>query len=333
MRGIVGIFVLLLPTQLAAAQIEVTLPNGGSYRAGAMMAVNLRVSGDARPDEQLTLRADGGMPTLVHMNGRREATVPMLVLSSNLQRLKVIDADGRETVPALPPFVLASEEEPRAVVGPRSALAGEDAYAPTFAWRPGMDATRRRRIVEVGVLASIVALACTLVRGSRRAAGCLIGTCAVSVGAIVIWQRSSSDLAVASGAIVAVETRQDRWTYLATRAPRATKCSARLSANAIPVFVDAAQAQAVGAQLVCDAASGEVRLEFSLSAGEKLAVLDRLTTNAPAPRAQAGQDSPMLELARRLYVNRETTIVGTVKSEPDPTFPDAELWPGVLLGR
>jgi hypothetical protein len=332
MRAII-ILVLLLPTQRVAAQIEVTLPQGGAYRAGAMMSVNLRTGADARPDEQFTLRADGAVPTVVRMNGRREATVPLLVLSSDLQPLRVIGADSRETVPALPPFVLTSDEDSRAVIGPRSALAGEDAYAPTFAWRPGMDATRRRRVVEVAMLVSIAAMGCTLLRGSRRAAGCLIGTCAVAVGAIALWQGRSSDLAVASGTIV-VEPRQvDRWTYFATRARGATKCSAPLSANAIPVFVDAGQAQAIGAQLLCDAASGEVRLECELSAGEKIAVLDRLTTNRPAPRAQESQGSPMLELARRLYVNRDTTIVGIVASESDPTFPDAELWPGVLLGR
>lgn len=334
MRVLIAMFAVLLPTCGALAQGEVSLPQGGSYRAGAMMPVSVRFGPDAHAGESITIRADGALPTIVKMNGRREATVPLLVLSSNVQRLRVLGADGRETLPALPPFVLASDEEPRGIVGPRSALAGDDAYAPTFAWRPGMEVSRRRRVVEVAVLVSIIALACTLLRGLWRAAASLMGTCAVAVGAIALWQRTSSDIAVATGTIVVVETGQvDRWRYLTTRARRAAKCSVPLSANAIPVFVDSGQAQAIGAQLVCDAASGEIRLECTLSAGEKVAVLDRLTRNTPAPRAENVQDSPMLELARRLYVDRDATIVGAVAPEPDPTFPDTESWPGVVIGR
>src|SRR4029079_9826462 len=110
---------------------------GGSYRAGALMPVHVKLDGKTPADQELTLVDDDALPTTLRMRGVREATATLLVLSSNLQRLRVIDSNGQETAVALP--LVPDTSEPDRAIGPRSAIAGDDAYAPTFSWRAGMD--------------------------------------------------------------------------------------------------------------------------------------------------------------------------------------------------
>ena len=323
----IGLFLQVIP-----AQVAISLPQGGSYRAGALMPVHVKLDGKTPADQELTLVADGALPTTLRMRGVREATATLLVLSSNLQRLRVIDSNGQETAVALP--LVPDTSEPNRAEGARSAIAGDDAYAPTFSWRAGMDPSRRARVVQVGFLIAIVSLACALLRG-RRAIAALLVVAAIASSVIAVWQRGGPELDVAGSAIIIEGQQVDQWRYFTTRSASPVHCSAPLRPGALPVFIDTAQAQAIQARLVCDAASGEVAVEAWLSRGQKLATLERSSADASAPAQpnSTDQTSPMLELARRLYVDRDTTIVGTVAPEPDPAFPNSDRWPAVVLRR
>jgi hypothetical protein len=316
---------LMLLSRGEAPAVEISLPRGGSDRVGEMMSVHVKLDADAPSEQTLTILADGAIPTILQMHGLREATAPLLVLSPNLQRLRVIDGEGRETLSTVP--LLLDVNQP-------SHVFGEDAYAPTLAWRPGMGSSQRARIVQVGVLMAIAALACALLRG-WRALGCLVIVSIVGAAGMGVWRHRSSDVAVATGVIVLEPGQVDRWRYFTTRSESEVMYAVTLSPGAIPVFADEAHVERIRPRLICDAASGEVRLETFLSRGVRLALLERRSVDHLPPISPDPQQdsSPMLELARRLYVNRDATIAGTLAPEPDPLLPDAQLWVGVVVRR
>src|SRR4051794_17991483 len=94
--SLVCAFATLLCAQGAIAEVEVSLPQQGSYHVGTMMPVSLKLGSAPQRDDELTIVADVAIPTRVLLHGRSEATVPLLVLLSNFQKLRVIDASGRE---------------------------------------------------------------------------------------------------------------------------------------------------------------------------------------------------------------------------------------------
>ena len=77
-----------------AAEVQVSLPLEGYYRAGRYMPVRVVVRGETAGE--LTLSADGAVPTIVRLSGHdANAIVPLLVVREPLGPLGWTLPDGR----------------------------------------------------------------------------------------------------------------------------------------------------------------------------------------------------------------------------------------------
>jgi hypothetical protein len=319
----------------AIAQVSINLPWKGSYQPGQFMPVIVTAQGAAR-DGKIVLSAHGALPTMVDMHGQSEAAVPMLMLTAGAERMSW-SLDGSPPREIDLPLTADWNEVPDAI-GPNSAIAGPDVYSPTLGWSPGASARVRRVSVLSAVLMAILLLAGAMLLRGRRAIVAICFVVTLSVGAIEIVRRNISPIWRAEGQIIVVGVdgvaQFDTWQYVSTRATADT--TIELPKGAWPVFVDPQHAREVQASLRFDAARNILSLHVRLEPQMTVAVLTRrMTESAPAPPSTTpitrAIRSPMGELARSLYVARETRIV----DEGSVQWIDDQLlhWASVVLWR
>lgn len=253
-----------------------------------------------RSPREVTLDAPGVLPTVVTLDGWTDrAAVPLVLLDPS--------AEPKFDVPGATISVTRTPEDPsRRAIGPdlSSAVMGEEAYLPTFGWRPGAEAMLRFRVVLAGALLAMAFLGATLLRG-RRAVLVVLGITAASVGAIALWWRAQPRVLEMSGSIVVKRLdgteQRDRWRFFTTRHASAT-IEIALTGDAVPVFVDAAHAQGVGARMRVDPTKRTRTLTATLKHGECTAVVERNAHADPRDGAEMGQ------IAQRLYVSTRAVV-------------------------
>ena len=86
-RFIFGVLVLCATSGSSRAQVEVSLPLDGYFRAGQYMPVHLRAGPNA-PLREVTIDGDGMVPTVVSAGGG-EVVVPVLVISASAREVVV----------------------------------------------------------------------------------------------------------------------------------------------------------------------------------------------------------------------------------------------------
>ncbi|CAN5565814.1 hypothetical protein BH09PLA1_BH09PLA1_26710 [soil metagenome] len=331
----------------AIAQVSISLPSSGVYQPGQFMWVIVSAQGAAR-DGTIILLAPGALPTVLAMRGQSHATVPLLLLTSEAQQMSW-SLDGSPPRPVDAPLVAqlrdvspSPREAERVIVGPNSSIEGADVYSPVLGWEPGASARVRRMSILGATLIAIALLACPLLLRGRATLIAIFVLVAISATGIAIGRRYLSPIWRAEGEVVIVgadgAAQFDTWQYIATRSP--AESSIELPAGARPVFVDPQHARDTHASLHFDAAKNILSLRFKLQPKVKLAVLlRRVTASAsPPPWTRASTQptaramrSPIVELARRSYVTRETRIV----DEGSVQWIDDQLihWPSVILWR
>ena len=119
---LLGPFLLVLGVALpCAAEVQVSLPLQGHYRAGRYMPVRVVARGE--PAGELTLSADGAVATTVQFTGgSADAVVPLLVVHAPLGPVSWSLPDGRGGTVATGPAALGEQDR---LVG----FAGGDAGA------------------------------------------------------------------------------------------------------------------------------------------------------------------------------------------------------------
>ena len=119
---IILFFTLVSATYAQTPQpgISVSFPLEGYFRAGAYMPVRVTCAADVA-SQQLTLDAQGAMPTQVDVTGSSEVIIPFLTVQEALSELR-LKSDGRSQSIAVPLHALAEDER---LVG----FAGADADA------------------------------------------------------------------------------------------------------------------------------------------------------------------------------------------------------------
>lgn len=325
-------------TSNAIAQVSISLPTKASYQPGQFMPVMVIAEGAARHGT-ITLTAPGALSTTITMRGQSRATVPLLMLTSEAERLSwSLDGSLQHRID-LPLMAEQSEDQfRRDSVGPDSAIGGAEVYAPTLGWKPAASVRVRRMTVLSASLIALLLLACALLFRGRKAVVGILAVVAISTTGIGIGQRYVSRIWRAEGQIVVVGSdgtaQFDTWQYITARSTSET--SIELPQGAIPVFVDPQHARDIQASLHFDAGRNILSLRCRLEPRWKIAVLmRRITESAPAPPSTQpigrALKSPMGELARRAYVGRQARIV----DEGSVEWIDDQLihWASIILWR
>jgi hypothetical protein len=209
-------------------------------------------------------------------------------------------------------------------VGIVGAIGGEAAYAPVNAYQPLQPASRRRQVVLVGVVVSLLVLATLLARG-RWAVSLtvvLVVGCALAIEA---WRRRQSPIRHVGGAIVVQGElmQRDEWSYsIALRDGRGSTAG-----EAMPIVLSDAHAPRIGLSLACDA--NQPRWSYDLKQGAKVAFRLRWVTGETEQRTSSAVVSPLDELARLAYAGRGRRIIA--HSLPSQTEPN-DFWPTVIVG-
>jgi len=318
----------------ASAQVAISLPDHGEYRIGQFMQVDLSVDEAAR-DRTITLSAPGALTTVVDLHGQSQAHVPMLILANEAGRVRWSipgGASGELDIPLSP----AASTDSSALGG---ALGGADAFAPTAGWNPGVSSRVRRVLILATVLIALLILgSVTLLRGRLAVAG-VFSVVVIALVALQLARRAISPIWRAEGQIVVVngatgDAQFDSWHYITTRVT--SDASIEIPTGGMPVFVDVQHSRNVQALLHVDAARNILTLRCKLEPGMKVAMRQHHAARAASalpstqPLARAVR-SPMGELARRLYVDRDTRIV----DEGSVQWTDDQLvhWASVILYR
>jgi hypothetical protein len=108
------VIAIFLTCPYVCAEIAVSLPLEGHYRAGRYMPVRVRVAGE---QGRISLSARGAIPTEIQSSGELDAIVPWLAVSESVTSLEArADSSGHQTVNSTL-HVLDEDERLVAVVG------------------------------------------------------------------------------------------------------------------------------------------------------------------------------------------------------------------------
>ena len=223
----------------------------------------------------------------------------------------------------------------RIPTGPVGAIAPE-AYGPVYGWKVGRPAELRRRVVLLGVLFMILAMAASLWK-ARLAAGVLVILSILVTAGFDVWSSRQSPVASVDGLVV-VRTGSDRfhadgWTYFKSLAPATATFPAVRDAK--PVFASSRHFERSGARLECQA-NGDV-LWFSFALGPDTAVAfrtsERYWPSDNPPPDPAARGSPLWPLVREAYLRRGARAAGEVPAGPvhGPGEGPPQHWPGIVI--
>jgi hypothetical protein len=130
MRGFAAAVLLLLLPALAPAEMSITLPDDGLYRPGQYLSVAISGAGAAG---DLLIEADGALPTIVRRPAGR-LVAPLLVIEPSLSNLRI--RSGAATT-SYAGSLRPAPAQAAPLAGPAGSIFSEEAYRPTFGWRPG----------------------------------------------------------------------------------------------------------------------------------------------------------------------------------------------------
>lgn len=205
------------------------------------------------------------------------------------------------------------------------------AYLPTQSWQPGASAALRRRIVLLGVLVSLGALATLTIRSPGRAAAGAVVTAAIVFVGIEVWRSSLSPLRVATGEIEFARgpvVQHHAWRYFTSSL--GASLSFPLSEGAMPVVASADHASQLHLRLSVGA-DGAMSWRCELPPNARLAMQNRALTIHDLDAVSSARSSPMEQLARRAYLpSPSATIIGEAPAANAGRDAD-ENWPTVLI--
>jgi hypothetical protein len=212
--------------------------------------------------------------------------------------------------------------------GAGGAELNESAYGPTFSWSgdwPG--GFRRMGMVAAGTFVLLVFLAALLPGGWRIA---VIAGLSLSAMALLVWWRSAhAPLLQRNGVIVSQDQSticRDHWFYQA--APDGRSAAFVWKEWTIPIFASLEQMRSMNMRLRCDAGGRPIGFEYHLPAKARIAFLSRrVDPVAGETFLQPAARTPMIDLARRLYLRSDNQIVG----QTSPA--DGANWPTVIVRR
>jgi hypothetical protein len=127
------------------------------------------------------------------------------------------------------------------LAGPMGCDGDESGYAPASSWHPDWPARLRQQVLFAGVLFSLAAGACLLLRG-RRAVAALIAISILTSAVVLVWHRHHPAVFEATGSIIVDAPpwlQRDLWTYITAAEP----ATARIACDGItwPIFADPSQ--------------------------------------------------------------------------------------------
>jgi hypothetical protein len=222
------------------------------------------------------------------------------------------------------------------LAGPRSGIFPR-AYDLAHALRPGQPATQRRRIVFIGAVVAILALAVSLWR-SRYATAGVVGLSAVAAATIAVWGGPATDQPRrAVGAVVvhheaAGFVQSDEWTVVKSFSSRQEAVQDAVQSLARPVLVSPRHAELAKLRLYCGT-RGPVQFEWRAEPGAPLIFLTRtVTASAREHDGPANEASPLRDLARQAYLSPGGRIEGEVWYQFNyPPGEWDEEWPSVVV--
>jgi len=211
---------------------------------------SLRVTLDAAPPGVVAIRGPDLVGVDWHADGRRVATLPLLLTRAPEGPLAVT-VDGVAATLPLPPDAR-----------PDVARVDEAAYRPLLDRPRGPSAAERRRAVLLAV-AVAASLLMTLLLPRRRVAACVAVSIAWSAGLAVALQRRGDVEVIATEAATFHRARRD------------ARATIALPAGRVPVFASRHQLTAADPRLIAGPDGAVVAIELTLARGAALAILPR----------------------------------------------------------
>jgi hypothetical protein len=195
--------------------------------------------------------------------------------------------------------------------GPIGQVIDPNAYAPTFAWTPGLSTALRAQVIGAGVLLMLLILALML-RPNRITFTASVALCVVSTAAIIGWRNSLGSVDRAGGDIVISSSGLlQRDAYVYHRATETASQTVQWTGWTHPLLASPSSLRDLDLRLLVSSDNG---LSFSCRAiaGRTMAFVRREVQPGLLPALSPGIDSPMIEAVKAAYLVPGDRIVGTI---------------------
>lgn len=196
-----------------------------------------------------------------------------------------------------------------ALAGPVGETVNEDAYAPTYAWNPGWRNAVRGQVMGAAILLVLITIA-LLLRPNRWTLISAIFLMLVASIGIAAWRQSLGNITRAGGDVVVARAgllQRDAWVY--ERSRESSTQSVAWNNWTHPMFSSDDALRNSAMKLVVTA-QGELQFSHDAITGHTMAFVRREIWPGEMPVSSMPVRSPMLELAKSVYLGAGEKIAG-----------------------
>ncbi|HMB94619.1 MAG TPA: hypothetical protein VKK61_01130 [Tepidisphaeraceae bacterium] len=256
---------------------------------------------------------------MIHLDPAQPLPGPMIAweaLDAIISDKKIFDDPRWKRIGAF--WVLRAE-----IHGPGSAIGGDVAYLPVESWEPQQPILLRRQILIMSILVCLLLMSSLLIR-SRWSMIVMLGIALMCSGAIEFWRRAQPLLQSDWGKIIVDSDdlqQMDQWQYFTT----SHGGFGEMKTPSQPIVMDWNHATSIDLKLQANT-DGSDAWQFNLPANAQLAFLTRtFSPKRKLSEIKSTNRSPLYELAREMYLDANSQIIGEIKSD--------DSWPTVVIGR